>query len=130
MRVRVLATYGQNVSGPRLCPGESDCSDWKGTAGATREIKERKVCHDCPAFPTKLDLGKGHKQRQAIVESALQIRNERRSGYPRPLHRMTGIEFQTLLMIDQIVEREEVVLKIKANEMLAAALGLKKAMGG
>lgn len=100
---------------------------WASTAGKTRAIKEKKVCHDCPAFPTKLDLGKGHKLRQRIVDSAMEIRNERISGYPRLPHRMTSVEFQTVMIIDQVVEREEVVLKLQIKELLLASLGVKKA---
>lgn len=103
--------YGQSSETPTVCPGEANCDRWAGTSARTRDERIKKACVSCSLFSTKLDGGKKHKQYKDLVQTALQIRRERLAGYPRPTHHMTPLQFQTLLMAEQMLEQEEMLLK-------------------
>jgi hypothetical protein len=111
--------YGVNTEAPSVCPGEAKCDKWKGTRGKSRAIRERAVCHPCEFFSTKTDLGKkSHKAIVQLVKDAHEIRFERLAGYVRHPDQMTNYQFQTLLMIEQMVEQEEILMRVQVHERM------------
>lgn len=120
-----MRMYQAGVQGPTSCPGENQCDIWAATAGKTHAEKERKACHGCQLYPTKLREGRErHKRFQRLVTDAMQIRVERLAGYPRPDSRLTALQFQTLLIVEQIIEQEELTIRQRVSTGLTAMMGL------
>jgi hypothetical protein len=117
--------YRQSAAVPQICPTEEQCEKWAGTGGKSHADRERRACHTCDLFPTKLDRGKGHKARLGLVRKALILRRERLSGYPRPPERMTTLQFQTMLTLDHFMEEEDIQLRVLSKESLMAMAGLQ-----
>lgn len=115
--------YGQTAEAPQPCPGEANCGRFLSASGKTRKQKEQNACKMCPQLSTKLDIGKGHRMRKAIVNNAMQIRRERVSGYPRPRNLMSYIDLQTVFMLDQVIDQEEMALKLRFNESVMRMTG-------
>lgn len=114
--------YGGTSAAPQVCPGESNCEKWAGSAGR-RAAKERAVCHPCPMFGTKTGSGKhNHKYLTDLVTRSMHLRTLRIAGYPAELWEMTAVEFQCLIMIEQMIEEREIELKTETTEMLTAVL--------
>lgn len=55
----------------------------------------------------------------------MQVRFERLAGFPRGSHEITNVEFQALLIVEQLIEQEEIALKLKTQKLLMAAVGMK-----
>lgn len=54
------------------------------------------------------------------------IRYEQRTGYPRSPHLFTGIEFQGMVMIEQMIEQEQVALEKDMVSVLSVGLSVKR----
>lgn len=52
----------------------------------------------------------------------MHLRTLRIAGYPAELWEMTAVEFQCLIMIEQMIEEREIELKTETTEMLTAVL--------
>lgn len=74
-------------------------------------------------FGTKTDSGKrNHQYYLSLTKRGLHFRHLRMAGYPAELWEMTAVEFQCLIMIEQMIEEREIELKTETAEMLEAVL--------
>ena len=113
--------YGGSASTPQICPGEDTCQVWAGSAGKNRVAKERKVCYPCPMFGTKTDTGKqNHEYLVSLANRSLHLRYERKAGYPVGLHQMSTVQYQTLVLIEEMIEAKEIETKRETAELLTA----------
>lgn len=70
-------------------------------------------------FRTKTDSGKqNHQYLYSLVKRAKYLRNCARAGQPRERWQMTPAESQLVVMIEDLIEREEIALKGKTSELL------------
>ena len=121
-----MKVFGQKSEAVQLCPGEKDCQIFQSAAGKTAKIKAKNACTKCPMLSTKTDKGqRSHKALERLASSAMQIRHERLTGYPRAGSMMTQSQFATLYVIEQIFEMEEIGIRKDLNEMLAQIFGAK-----
>jgi len=119
--------YGTPGEDPKVCPGETNCQRFQSSAGKSHREKEQNACSPCEMLQTKLAGGQKIAVRNAgLVDAAMDIRNERLAGYPRPTWLMSTLQFRTLLIVEQIVEQQEVWLRREQGEILKAVFGGNK----
>jgi len=77
-------------------------------------------------FGTKTDKGKqNHVYLTALANRGLYLRNLKKTGYPLEKWRMSTVEFQTMVLAEQIIEQSEINSQVEIKRMLMASLGLK-----
>ena len=110
-----------------VCPGETACDRFQSASGKTHKAKVKNACSNCSLLPTKSDdWKKSHKSLTRLVMSAIRLRNERQAGYSRPLTAVRNIEFETLLIVEQIVEQEQMALQLGVKAILMGIAGIKE----
>ena len=124
-RREVLKIYGRS-GGEDICPSEELCDKFQSAGGANREEKEQDVCigAKCPMFPTK--PGKNSREAlklETLVHTALGIRRRNRSGYKVETWEMSPAEFQTVQMVDALIEAEELRIKHELPYKIAEVIG-------
>jgi hypothetical protein len=114
------------VEGAQTCPGESACGKWAAAAGEDHATRERNACHNCDLFPTKRQGAKRQVQMLTkLVDRALQIRRERRAGYPRAFEKLGNVEYQLYLILDDMMETEEILARDRLTQVMLAGFNLK-----
>jgi hypothetical protein len=85
--------------------------------------KPERACH---MLPTKTDTASAdHAQLEQLVTRAFRIRAEQQSGYPRQTDRMASIEFRVFLMIAELEEEQELMLRQDLKHYLALGFGIQ-----
>ena len=102
---------GNSVGKPlTICPGEDHCDDWNATRGKDHAAKEKSVCSECPAFPTKIRPGAVRQVEltEKFVNRVALIRQQKLAGFPIDTTMVTEAEFRTLCeMEDQFAAYRE-----------------------
>lgn len=128
VRAAVLKNYGGKSENPRVCPGEDSCDRFQSAKGKTRAAKERNACKGCELFDTKRDrFRESQKGLSELVSAAEYVQRRRDSGYPMPVHQVTDLMLETLLMLDECRDQEERILRLQTKSALIAGFGLKVA---
>jgi hypothetical protein len=119
--------YGSGGEVAPICPGEANCDIWASAKDDDHETKEKNVCHKCEMFPTKSEIGKQSRGNvESLVRGAFMIRNERKAGYPRPTYQMTTMDWQTTVMLEQLIEQEDINSRQQTSVAILAVLGIKQ----
>lgn len=127
VRAAVLGLYNRNVDKPNVCPGEKACQMFQGARGRTRLEKERNVCRTCEMFPTKTErYKKSQKGLDALVNMAQYAKRRKDSGYPMPMHQITNLTLETMLMIDEFEKQQTIASQIEMRSIFMAGFGFKE----
>jgi hypothetical protein len=77
-------------------------------------------------LPTKTDTGHAaHEQMEQLVTRAFRIRAEQQAGYPRQPERMASLEFRVFLMVSELAEEQELMLRQDLKHYMAVGFGLQ-----
>jgi hypothetical protein len=109
----------------RICPGETNCSDFESAAGANRLAKERNACAGCEHFPTKIAPEKTAAaavwldQRESNI---IRLFWETRAGYRPEKSELSSVEYMGLVFLAEQWNRRERILQIEIAELAKAML--------
>ena len=107
-----------------VCPTEDFCGKFAGAAGENREQKELNACvaARCEAYPTKLNPMEPVFLTN-LLNRSLKRRRARDSGFGINENTVSAIEFETVLMIDELCDQHEIYERQKQSELILGMLG-------